>query len=201
MPNIQPGVYNVIVDAFRAGSEGTVNLTLSGIQETVLEICDNGIDDDHDGFIDCADKKCVTSPLCAKFQCRPDQKLGLLPLNGVATTTVVQTSGAGADQNVPCVTTAGGQDEVVDFQLPAKTDLTIQWAQAGSHVFSLYTNDSDLLACDAGTRINCAASMGMPTGTVSLPGTAQGRYHLIVKADKPGAEGGVVLQIAGLPSP
>jgi hypothetical protein len=201
MPNIQPGLYNIIVAAFQAGEEGVVNLTLTGIQENIAEICDNGIDDDKDGFTDCADKKCVTSPLCVKFQCRPDQKLGVLPLTGATTTTVVQTSMSGSDQTIPCVTTQGGNDEVVDFQLPAKADLTIMWAQAGNHDFSLFTNDSDLLACDAGTRVSCTSSMGMPTGTISLPGVAQGKYHLIVKADKPGSEGGVVLQIAGLPSP
>jgi len=38
-----------VVQAFESGSEGTVNLTLAGLSETILEICDNGIDDDGDG--------------------------------------------------------------------------------------------------------------------------------------------------------
>ncbi len=73
MPNLQPGTYDILVDAFAAGDEGTVNLTLFGVQEKTLEICNNGIDDDGDGKIDCADLKCVTSPYCQKFQCRADQ--------------------------------------------------------------------------------------------------------------------------------
>jgi hypothetical protein len=52
LPDLQPGQYNVIVQAFQSGGEGTVNLTLTGIQETVREICDNGVDDDGDGRVD-----------------------------------------------------------------------------------------------------------------------------------------------------
>ena len=38
VPNLQPGTYYVIVEAFQAGSEGVVNITLSSIQDRAFEI-------------------------------------------------------------------------------------------------------------------------------------------------------------------
>ena len=189
-----------IVEAFQAGSEGKVNLTLFGIEEKILEICDNGKDDDADGFIDCNDRKCVTSALCAKFQCRADQKLGILPLDGTTTSAVVQTSNGGDDQMTPCVAAQGGQDAVLDFTLPAKADLKIEWAQVGNHAFALYQNTSDLLACDSGPLIKCTASLGTATGSIPLLAVPAGKYHLVVDADRPGKEGGVVVQFSGFPA-
>jgi len=201
LPGLQPGQYNVIVQAFQAGSEGVVNLTLTGIQETVREICNNGIDDDGDGFIDCADRKCVTEPMCQKFACRADQNVGLLPLDGTAVSAVVQTSMAGDDQKMTCASVSGGQDGVVDFQLPAVADVTMQWAQVGNHDFALYDDEGSLLACDAGTERACVKSSGSATGMQLFSALPGGRYHLVVDADAPGKEGGVVLQLSAVASP
>jgi hypothetical protein len=202
IPELQPGAYNVIVQAFQAGSEGNVTLTLTGIQETIREICDNGIDDDGDGFIDCADRKCVTEATCAKFACRADQKAGLLPLGGAPVSLVVQTAMAGDDQKTTsCASAPGGQDGVVDFQLPAVSDVTMQWAQVGDHDFALYNDEGNLLACDAGAQRACVASMGMATGMHVFSALPGGRYHLVVDADQPGKEGGVVLQLSAVASP
>jgi hypothetical protein len=201
MPNLQPGRYDVLVQAFSPGQEGTVNLTLFGVAENTLEICNNGIDDDGDGRTDCQDLKCVTSPLCQTFQCRADQQLGTVPLDGSTSSTTVQTSMAGDDFSSPCASTPGGQDAVVDFTLPAKADLKIEWAQVGNHDFALYQDINDLAACDAGPLVTCTASMAQSTGAINLAAVAAGKYHLIVDADKPGAEGGVVLQLSGTPKP
>ena len=93
---------------FTQGSEGQVNLTLFGLQEKVLEICDNKIDDDMDGFTDCADRKCVTSPLCLKFACRADRQLGLIPTDGSPTVTAAITINGGDDETMtPCVSAPG----------------------------------------------------------------------------------------------
>jgi hypothetical protein len=43
--------------------------------------------------------------------------------------------------------------------------------------------------------------MDQSTGTITLNALAGGKYHLIVDADKAGAEGGVVLQLSGTPAP
>jgi hypothetical protein len=197
IPELQPGAYNVIVQAFQAGSEGVVNLTLTGVQQTIREICDNGIDDDGDGAIDCADRKCVTEAICARFACRADQSAGLLPLDGTPISVVVQTAmGMDDQQRTSCVSAAGGQDGVVDFQVPALADVTMEWAQVGNHDFALYDNKNSLLACDAGMRFACVSSAGVATGTHVFTKLPPGRYHMVVDADAPGKESGVVLQFS-----
>jgi len=199
IPNLQPGKYNLIVEAFAAGTEGSVDLTLTGIPETVREICDNGIDDDGDGAIDCADLKCVAEPSCATLACRTQDTFGLLPLDGSPKTIVVQTSKGMDDQRTAaCTSEPGGQDTVVDFQLPATADVTIQWAQQGNHALAVYSDRGTLLPCDAGTARACIATMGELTGSQVLKALPMGRYHLVVDADHPGSEGGVVLQLSGV---
>ena len=201
IPGLQPGTYNIIVEAFAAGNEGTVNLTLSGLSEQVREICNNGIDDDGDGFIDCADRKCVTAAVCAKFACRPDEDAGLLALNGTPVSLVIQTAMSGDNQTMTtCVSKPGGQDGDINLQLPAKADLTLEWAQVGNHDFALYNDQGMLFACEAGTAVACIPSAGMATGTHVFTGLPSGRYHLIVDADAPGKEGGVVVQLSAVAS-
>jgi hypothetical protein len=204
IPNLQPGVYNLIVDAFQAGTEGTVNLTLTGQPEsTTGEICDNGIDDDADGAADCMDLKCVLEPACAKFACRPDELVGLVPLNGEATVKSLLTVMAVDDQHPACDSAPGGQDAVVNFQLPALADVTIDWAQLppGDHVLAIYADGGPLLACDAGINVACFPTAGMRNGPHVFPRLPMGRYHLVVDATRPGSEGGIAIQISAVPSP
>jgi hypothetical protein len=202
IPDLQPGQYNLIVQAFQAGDEGVVSISLTGQKEIVREICNNGIDDDMDGFTDCADRKCATSPFCEKAACRPQKTLGLLPLDGSVLSAVIQTTGAGDNEtHTACVSAPGGQDGDVDFELPAKADLTIDWAQVGSHVFAVYSDDGMLLSCEAGTSFTCIPSGSQPTGAKIVTGLPAGKYHLVVDADKPGSEGGVALQLSGKASP
>src|SRR5262249_17052800 len=114
---------------------------------------------------------------------------------------VVQTAMAGDDQKMTaCVSKAGGQDGVVDFQLPAKADVTLEWAQVGNHDFALYSDEGALFACDAGMTFGCVTSDGLATGTHVFTGLPSGRYHLVVDADAPGKEGGVVLQLSAVAS-
>ena len=106
------------------------------------ENCNNGVDDDNDGAIDCADRKCVTTPACGRFACRADVTVGLLPLDGSPRSVVVQTAMAGDDQHATsCASAPGGQDGVIDFQVPATADVTMQWAQVGDHDFALYDDE------------------------------------------------------------
>jgi hypothetical protein len=108
---------------------------------------------------------------------------------------------AGDDQKMTsCVSAPGGQDGDVDLQLPAKADLTLEWAQVGTHDFALYSDEGQLFACDAGQAFACVTSDGIATGTHVFTGLPSGRYHLIVDADAPGKEGGVVLQLSAVAS-
>jgi hypothetical protein len=202
IPDLQPGEYNLIVQAFQAGDEGVVSITLTGMQELVREICNNGIDDDMDGYTDCADRKCVTSPYCQMMACQVSKDLGLVPLDGSVLSAVIQTSGAGDHEtHTACVSEPGGQDGDVDFQLPATADLSIEWAQVGNHVLALYSDDGKLLSCEASTSFGCTPSNGQPTGMKIITALPAGSYHLVIDADKPGAEGGVAIQISGKAPP
>ena len=201
MPFVQPGAYNLLVQAFTSGAEGTMNLTLTGQSQRTPEICNNGIDDDGDGAIDCYDRKCAGEPSCQKLVCHPDRVLGILPLDGSLTSAAIQTAGAGDDQTMsPCVSGKGGADAVVSFTLTAKADLTIEWAQVGNHALVLYQDSGASLPCEADTRIDCKATAAAATGSYLMKGLAQGKYYLVVDADKAGSEGGVILQISGLPT-
>jgi hypothetical protein len=201
MPGLQPGVWNLIVDAFQMGSEGTVSLTLSGVSEAITEICNNGIDDDGNGLVDCADPSCVTSASCATLACRPDQSLGLLALDGTPVSLAVTTTAAGNDQSSRCTSGTGGQDIDIDFQLPGTTDLTIQWVQLGSNDFAIFSSEGPLFSCDAGAPIACISPGGQSSGQQVVKGLPAGSYHLVVDADASGTEGPVGLRISGVKSP
>ena len=200
VPSLQPGSYYILVQAFAAGKEGTVDLTLRGASQRILEICNNGIDDDGDGAIDCNDRKCATDPTCASVRCRSDKQLGLLAIDGSTVSATVQTAGAVDDQkSSTCVAGVGGADSVVGFTLPGKTDLTIAWAQVGNHALVLYQGDNAQVPCEANALVDCKATANASTGSYVLKGLAAGKYYLVVDADKAGSEGGVILQLSGLP--
>src|SRR5262249_48772827 len=155
VPNLQPGTYNVIVEAFQPGSEGTVNLTLSVDDDRLLEICNNGIDDDGDGAVDCADRKCATSVYCTQAQCRPDQTIDPMPLDGSTVSKLVQTAGAAVQARPACESMPGGPTAVVVLRLTTKADLKLTWNQLGNHDFALYSQVGTMLPCDAGALVSC----------------------------------------------
>jgi hypothetical protein len=86
---------------------------------------------------------------------------------------------------------------VVRFDLPGDTDLTVEWAQVGNHAFALYKADVTTLPCEANTQVNCTASKNTTAGSYLVTGLAEGKYYLVIDADKAGSEGGVILQISG----
>jgi hypothetical protein len=196
IPGLQQGEYNIIVQAYQPGDEGKVTLMLTGIQEIVREICVN-----PDGSANCADRRCVTQPACAKLACRADKSFGELVLGGPAVSAVVQTTNAGNDgMQIACVSAPSGGEADVDFQLPNKADLTLDWAQVGNHDFALYSDDGTLLPCESGMSYGCIASKGQPTGVTVMPALPAGNYHLVIVADAPGGEGGVAIQISATAS-
>ncbi len=197
----QPGVYYVIIQEFSSGSGGTMDMTLIGEDPGPVEICNNGKDDDGDGAIDCNDRKCANDVHCQKLQCQPDEEFGLVPLDGSTLTRAIDTSAAGDDQHqTSCASGSGGQDAVVELELPATTDLTIGWLQVGNHALELYQADVVPMPCEANKTIDCHATGGASTGSYPLKGLSAGKYYLVVDADKAGSEGGVILQISGVPS-
>lgn len=206
VPNLQPGTYNVIVAGFQPGTEGTMNLTLSIVDDRQLEICNNNRDDDNDGFTDCLDRKCATSPHCAQNQCRPDTTIDPVPLTGANVFRLVQTAMNGVRGQVPCATTPGGQTAVVELRLTAKADLKLSWNQLGNHDFALFSHEGAQLPCDAGSPVGtCVKSMGAQSGMASFSAVPQGRYYLVIQADQPDGmtqhSGSVNIALSGMPSP
>jgi hypothetical protein len=205
VPNLQPGTYNVIVEGFQSGTEGTMQLTLSVVDDRQLEICNNHVDDDMDGFTDCRDRKCITSQYCSSSQCRADTTIDPMPLDGSTVFKLVQTAGAGVHADVPCATTLGGQTAIIGLTLTAPADLSLQFQQIGNHDVAVYTNDGTALPCDAGTLLACVKGPGknLP-GMTTFTNVPQGRYWVVIGADAPDvagnqSSGSVNIAISGMP--
>ena len=191
--NMQPGTYYLVIEAFKPGSEGTFNITLRATPDTIQEICNNGIDDDGDGKIDCQDYNCATKPICMGKTCAPDQKLGILPGGGTPVNAAVTTKGAG-DSETPSCSKGGGEDVVLGFTLKNKATLNVDFAQFGNHTFSVFSDKGTGYACDA-APVSCKDSLGKVSGTVSFGSLAAGQYFLVVDAVSAGSEGSAVLKL------
>ena len=59
-------------------------------------------------------------------------------------------------------------DGDVDFQGPARADVTLEWAQVGNHDFALYDDDGMLLSCEAGKSFGCVSSGSQATGSTTF---------------------------------
>lgn len=192
-PNLQPGKYYLVVEAFQPGNEGSMQLSLSATPDHAQEICNNGVDDDGDGKIDCQDSNCAAKPICQGQTCTPDQKLGLIVKSGGIKNVAVTTTGAGDGVSAACAL-GGGEDSVVAFTLAELATVQLDFAQFGNHVFALYEDKGQGFACDA-APLGCQASNNQPTGKVQFSGVKPGQYFLVVEASAAGAEGSVVMQL------
>jgi hypothetical protein len=201
VPNLQPGTYNVIVDAFKAGAEGSMMLTLTVDDDRQLEICNNGIDDDGNGLIDCADPKCVTSQYCLGAQCKPDATIDPMPLDGSTVSKLVQTSGAKSTANNSCASATMTPNAVIALRLTAKANLSATWNQLGNHDLQLFTDAGPMLPCGAGTGGQCVKTNDAATGTAQFTNVPAGLYYLIVSADSAATAGSISLELSGMPAP
>ena len=86
---LAPGSYWVVVQSF-PGAPGATTVTLSTGKPGTPEVCANGIDDDLDGAIDCADLDCGAATTCNL--CVPDINVGTLVVGGAAKTATVDTT-------------------------------------------------------------------------------------------------------------
>jgi hypothetical protein len=204
VPNLQPGTYNVIVQGFQSGTEGSMQLTLSVVDDRQLEICNNKMDDDGDGFTDCRDRKCITSQYCSSSQCRADATIDPMPLNGTTVFKLVQTAGAGVHADIPCATQLGGQTAIIAMTLTAAADLSLQFQQIGNHDVAVYTNDGQALPCDAGTLLACFKGPGANlSGSTTFTNVPQGKYWIVIGGDTAdmSTAGSVNVAISGTPTP
>ena len=202
-PSCSPGTYNVIVAGVPGGQRGHGRrLDPDGHPgDRSARSATTASTTTRDGSTDCADRKCVTAPICAKFACRADQSARPpAARRHRSVSAVVQTSRRGDDQtHTTCV--AARRRAGRRRRLPgpgARRDVTLEWAQVGNHDFALYDNDGTLLACDAGKSLRLHLSRaGWRPARTSFTALPPGRYHLVVDADAPGTEGGVALAVLG----
>ena len=203
IPNLQPGTYYVIVEAFKPGDEGSVQIALGAVTDRALEICNNGIDDDMDGFTDCMDRKCATSPYCVAKACKADATINPMPTNGTAVLEQVVTMGRMATASPTCALSKGGGDAVVAITMPQTANLTVQYSEIGTHVMALYPVIAQGLQCDSSKATSCQATMagmgGIGSGTLTFPAVPAGDYWFVIAADKPGDEGSVTVRFTASP--
>ncbi|MCB9648038.1 MAG: M4 family metallopeptidase [Deltaproteobacteria bacterium] len=61
----QAGLYYVMIRAYSTYSGVTLTVSASGNTPPPAEVCDDNIDNDGDGAVDCADSDCANDPVCA----------------------------------------------------------------------------------------------------------------------------------------
>src|SRR5262249_52331760 len=71
-----PGDYLLVFKAIAPGDEGPMQITVSAWANRQIEICNNGIDDDGNGLVDCDDPACYGVGACKAPLCLPDVDLG-----------------------------------------------------------------------------------------------------------------------------
>ena len=73
----------------------------------------------------------------------------------------------------------------------------------GNHDFAIYTDDGQLLPCDAGTNLLCVKSNNVGSGTADFMNVPQGKFYLVIAADAPDgmtqSSGSVSIAISGTP--
>ena len=193
-PSLAGGHYYVITQAFEKAGAGPVTVTLS--TPSMKEICNNGVDDNGNGLIDCADADCVNDPNCVEQECKPDFNVGALVVNGPAKSVSFDTTAADADNDVTCEGTPGGKDVVVRFTL----------RETGRHPPTLGSDRRPRgrahahAAAGRGVRRRSRSSCYDPSGRsmdeVAWAEKPAGDYVFIFKALKPGAEGHIDAHIS-----
>ncbi len=136
---VSNGTYYVMLHAYTAYSGVTLTVHAAGPTGPTTEtVCTDGLDDDNDGAVDCADTDCIGSPMCPapdwQVISRTNFELGMGPYTtgGVNALRIASASNAssppysvriraGAGTSSSFYTTAG-------FNLPGKTALRIQYS-------------------------------------------------------------------------
>ena len=171
-------------------------MTVTLSTPTMKEICNNGVDDNGNGLIDCADADCVGDPNCINQECKPDFNVGALVVNGPAKSVSFDTSSADADNNLTCQGAPGGKDVVVRLTLGEPAGLLLRWDQTGDHVVALDAHAAAGQCSATSIRSPATTRRAAARTTVAWGEQAAGEYLFIFKALKPGDEGHIDAQIS-----
>ncbi len=186
--------YFILVDAVTGDRTGIGTVELE-IHDPLFELCDDGVDDDNDGDVDCDDTDCATDPIClpevdchddldndgddhidcADFDCVSTPACGPSAcvedrnLGVIQPSTpaliTVDTTGAPDLFGASCARGGGGGDVVVAFELATTGDVFINGMQLG------FSDHAVALLCQAGPGAACDAAEHACTdgGSPGLP--------------------------------
>ena len=160
------GTYYVIVQSY-PGTQGATTVRLSTGHGS--EICDNGVDDDGNGLVDCADQACVNAPNCLDDECKPELNLGALVVGDAPKSADFDTSTTSNRYHPTCAGSSTGDDYAVRFTLHETAGVLVQWTQSNGsdHVITIFHMPPPGLACDA-SQMSCYYPGGAPSGTVAF---------------------------------
>jgi len=194
------GIYNIVLDGGFAGDAGDYSIHIETFAPAAKETaCNNGIDDDGDTFLDCADKDCLASPLCAKAageSCADPYELFTGPVidqgEVVSATYKGNTAPMKKDLSGSCdaADTKASPDMVFSFTLTDPMWLDASHDYEGLVYPAFYLLDS---GCAAGKELACTTS-GEEPAAISLP-LGAGTYFLVVDGSYPGDSGPFTLSV------
>jgi hypothetical protein len=192
-PQLDAGDYYLVTQVFSPEGQGPVTVTLSTPSQ--MEICDNGIDDNGNGLIDCQEESCKNAPNCKQSICDPDINSGVLVVNGAPHHHSFNTSSADVSENLTCQQSSGGKDVVVHFVLKETAGILLRWSQSGDHVVGIFRSDGPGTPCDA-DQLECYDPGGRNQDEVAFNDEPPGDYYMIFKATAPGDEGHVDIELS-----
>src|SRR5205814_1340824 len=121
---LPPGDYVFIFQALKPGNEGHIDVQLSVYKNHKVELCHNGIDDDGDGLIDCADPDCYGDAGCGPPPCQPDANVGTLHIGDASIVTVDTATGI-LNETLSCAK-GGGKAKVIQITLAENAGMGFQ---------------------------------------------------------------------------
>ena len=204
--------YYLIVSEDSAGSGGSVELLLSLVSSNpnnVVELCDNQLDDDGDGQVDCGDLFCYGQGGCDLSACSPGQlpvpdydaggmNTSNVPLHPVlgADPSLIELNTRNSIANFPVTGCQGlfGNDQMVKFTLLEPAVIQVGFKQnmtdAGDHVMALFFAGPGCTLAEH----ECIDPGGVQDGVVTFPGDPTegglyeaGDYYLVLKSMAGGA--------------
>ena len=162
-----------------------------------VEICDNGVDDDGNGLIDCADQACIGAPNCVASECKPELNLGALVVGDAPKSADFDTHTTSNRYHPTCAGSSTGKDYVVRFTLHETAGVLVQWTQGtgADHVITIFHTPPPGIACDA-SQMSCYYPGGAAAGTVAFSPRPAGDYIFIFKAIATGKEGPMHIDVS-----
>jgi len=151
------------------------------------EDCGNGVDDDLNGLTDCAELVCIGTAACIGGGCTADTDLGTLSSVTPATANF-DTSGGTDSYDLSCGS-AGANDHVIAFNLDASAFVSVNFSQAaaGDNVIGFFFEGGAGSTCVDYEQFCFEPSDTTVRGLLLTDPLPPGNYYFIVEAANGGA--------------